>query len=390
MWRAVGLLLLTAAAAAAQDEALARLQVEAVKLRTAKITRDNFDEAIAPLRAAQRNWIESKLPKSRKEFLDRGERWDEDLAQDLKTAKIMPDDAPKKDDEVEGVGLGFVGMTVRRLAELPDMAFVTASATIPCGAEDSVYGYKFDASGWKRVIDAHSPEMGNVKLELSDPDGAGRRLLLVSSLSQQCASNWMALGYSVYQVDWQNGTAESVLSIKHGFWVDNERIYVLTPDELSVEFFDSSVSVDVHHRTKIQRYSFAPKVQRIDPVALQPQDFAEEWLTRPWSEMESRSAPETKELHESFGGGFVLGDYVEVTQCAPEQRVWLAGFDIDFIGDKQLSKPRRVYLQVRDLGDHRYRMESASSQRPASCKAEPGHPNENYPWLSEEEIRNLK
>ncbi len=85
-----------------------------------------------------------------------------------------------------------------------------------------------------------------------------------------------------------------------------------------------------------------------------------------------------------------MGDYVEVTQCAPTQPVWLAGFDIDFIGDKQLAEPRRVYLQVRDLGDHRYRMESATSGRPASCKAEPGNASDKYPWLSEEEIRKLK
>ena len=36
-------------------------------------------------------------------------------------------------------------------------------------------------------------------------------------------------------------------------------------------------------------------------MALQPQDFAEEWLTRPWSEMESRSDPATKALHEAVG-----------------------------------------------------------------------------------------
>jgi hypothetical protein len=124
--------------AAAQDEALTRLQVEAVKLRTAKITNDNFDEAMSPLRAAQQNWIESKLPKSRTEFLDRAQRLNEELERDLKAAKITPDDAPKKDGDPESAGLGYAGVSVQRQPELPDMAFVTASATIPCGAEDSV------------------------------------------------------------------------------------------------------------------------------------------------------------------------------------------------------------------------------------------------------------
>ena len=74
--------------------------------------------------------------------------------------------------------------------------------------------------------------------------------------------------------------------------------FVLKPDELIMEFLDASVDVTVHNRTQIHRYSFgAETVQRLDPVAFQPQDFAEEWLTRPWTEMQSRSEPETEEWH---------------------------------------------------------------------------------------------
>ena len=377
--------------AAGQNEALARLQAEVVKLRTAKITNDNFDEFIAPLRAAQLNWIESKMPKSRAEFLDRAGRLDEDLKRDLEAAKITPDDAPKKDDDQEGAGFGYVDVTVHRLPELPDMAFVTASASIPCGADDSVYAYKFDESGWRRVIDTHSQGMGDVGLKLSDPDTSGKRLLLTHWQSQQCTSSWMNLTYKVFRLDWDNGVAQRVLADDAGFWLDDRSpLFVLSPTGLTLEFEDSSVDGGVHHRTRIRRFTFTPTAQHIDPVALQPQDFAEEWLTQPWSEMESRSDPATKALHEAVGGGFVAGDYVELTQCAPDQPVWLAGFDLDFVGDKQLKEPRRVYLQIRDLGDRRYRMESATSLRPAACKAEPGNPSVKYPWLSEEEIRKLK
>ena len=111
---------------------------------------------------------------------------------------------------------------------------------------------------------------------------------------------------------------------------------------------------------------------------------------RLWTGILRGTRESTRALHDAFGGGFVMGEYAEMTQYSPAQPVWLAGFDIDFIGDKQLSEPRRVYLQVRDLGEHHYRMESASSDRPASCKAEPGNPSDKYPWLSDEEIRKLK
>ena len=199
-----------------QDRQAGGLSYEAVKLRTAKVTGENFDQSMAPLRAALRDWIESKLPKSRKEFLDRGQRFDEELERDLKAAKITPDYAPKKDDDPEGAGFGYASVMVHRLPELPDMAFVTASATIPCGAEDSIYAYKFDASGWRRVIVAHSEGMGDTQLELSEPDSSGQRLVLTRWQSQQCTSSFMVMAYKVFRLDWDNGVARPVLDEKHG------------------------------------------------------------------------------------------------------------------------------------------------------------------------------
>ena len=102
---------------------------------------------MVPFAGRATDWIESKLPKNRMEFLDRGQRFDEELERDLNAARIALDDAPEKDDHPEGPGFGYVSVKVQRLPGLPDMAFVTASATIPSGAEDSVYAYKFDASG---------------------------------------------------------------------------------------------------------------------------------------------------------------------------------------------------------------------------------------------------
>ena len=67
-----------------------------------------------------------------------------------------------------------------------------------------------------------------------------------------------------------------------------EQPFVLKPDELIIELKDHSIDIGIHNRTEILRYSFADGVHRVDPVALQPQDFAEEWLAQPWSEMESQ------------------------------------------------------------------------------------------------------
>ena len=175
--------------AAGQNEALARLQAGGCqKLRTAKITNDNFDEFIAPLRAAQLNWIESKMPKSRAEFFwTAPDVWTRIWKRDLEAAKITPDDAPKR-MTIKRAQVRYVDVTVHRLPELPARALVTASASSPCGADDSVEAYKVDDSGWRRVIDTHSQGMGDVGLKLSDPM-SGQRLVLTHWQSQQCTSS---------------------------------------------------------------------------------------------------------------------------------------------------------------------------------------------------------
>jgi hypothetical protein len=58
---------------------------------------------------------------------------------------------------------------------------------------------------------------------------------------------------------------------------------------------------------------------KIDPVALQTQDFVDEWLTRPWAETESRSAvsglDKTEKVARVSGGDFVAGELRFVQQC---------------------------------------------------------------------------
>jgi hypothetical protein len=362
-----------------------------VKIRAAakKIDRDNYEASIVPFHNALRGWIESRLPKSLTDFVSQGDKLSPALAADLAKANLAIDTAPPKEDGPEGIGFGYAALEFIRFPELPDMVFLNASASIPCGADEAIYAYKFDAARWKRVLDVRRKAMGNAKLKLSEPNASGRRLVLVNWTSQQCWSSWMTTYHTVYRLDWENGIADQLLSETNGFYFNDEGpLFALSPSGLSVEYSSHSVDSSVHHRTVLRRFEFAPAVHRVDPIALQPQDFVEEWLTAPWSEVQSSSLPAVASWHPKIGGGFVLGDYTEVTQCAPSR--WLVGIDISHLHDKDLAKPESVFFQLRDLGNHRYRMESITSKRPASCTAEPGKPSEKYPRLSESELRNLR
>jgi len=68
------------------------------------------------------------------------------------------------------------------------------------------------------LIEEH-PEhgYGGTEIELSPPEVQGRRLLLIRRYSQQCASTWMGMTYSVYRLPFITGPADRLLSLQHGF-----------------------------------------------------------------------------------------------------------------------------------------------------------------------------
>jgi hypothetical protein len=201
----------------------------------------------------------------------------------------------------------------------------------------------------------------------------------------------MGMTYSVYRLGYLQGVPEDLLSADHGFWLGNDGPeFVLKPEEVIVEFLDRSVDAAVHNRTQIHRYTFAHGVRRLDPVALQPQDFAEEWLTQPWSEMQSASAPKTQAWHARLHNDeYVAGEYSEVVPCMTNPGRWLIALDIEHLGDRELPKPLTTYLVVRELGNYRYEMEDVSESRPQAC---PGSrfASDKHPWLSADELKALR
>jgi hypothetical protein len=76
----------------------------------------------------------------------------------------------------------------------------------------------------------------------------------------------------------------------HGYVLDEDLEMKLTPQDLLVELRAQAIFPG-NRRTYVLHYSMGPEsAERIDPVALQPQDFVHEWLLRPWEELQSRSS----------------------------------------------------------------------------------------------------
>ncbi len=394
--RALVIALWIAAALLAQDHPPPfRLVREAAALKAYPEDQRDSAQFAAQLRAvhlALRDWIESRLPQTAASMGDL-----KDLEAALKAEAAEALGAPS-DDSVPG----YVQLEFRRLPELYDTLFVVAGASVDCGDDEAVYMYYFNAQGRTRVFEdrpGNNLWYTNAALELSEPDSQGQRLLVTHYVTTQCASTWMDTAYSAYRLSGRNDAAERLLSGHHSFWLGNDGPeFVLSPAGLTIEFLDASLDAGIHNRTQVHRYSFSGGVQRLDPVAFQPQDFVEEWLTRPWSEMQSRSAPGTAEEHERLysdsPSAVMSADYQDVLPCAAEPDHWLIGLEFERIGEKTLEPPADVWFLVRDLGDFHYRMEFAGASRPPGCPGRgpygPLNASDKHPWLSAAGLKALK
>lgn len=393
--------MLAACALLGQDAAFDRLKGEAARMRALSSgmdTREFHAGALAPLHLALRDWIESQLPQKAGTAAGEFRSLEAALRGKLRDARLSePDTSASAMAGPEGPGTGYVSLELKQLPEVPDALFAIASVTVECGDDEAVYLYHFGADGRTRVLEGHpGSETGyfeGAQIELYGPDDHGRRLLVTHYTSTQCGSVWMGAAYSVYRLDVQRGASELLLADEVVFRLDFGLEFVPKPEEPIIEAMGFGVDPANHMvRRTIYRYGFSQGVQRLDPVALQPQDFAEEWLTRPWSEMQSRSAGDTRDWHERLHSDSIGAHYSAVVQCSARSGRWLIGLDIDQIGEKGLPDVLRTWFLVRDLGNYRYNMETVGASRPAGC---PGaglksDAIDKHPRLSREQLRALQ
>lgn len=408
--------LLVVCSAFAQDSALERLKQELKVAREQDIADDrkarNENEKtgvwpdeekgrkaarIARVHSALLAWIESQLPKGPSASAIKSSDWEQAIQKQLVAAGIAEKETPASADAdppdiMEEPGFGYAKVSLEWKSELPEMLFIKAGVGVRCGEDQAVYGYRFDANGWARVISDH-PETdwgtGAAPIEVSDADSLGGRLLLIDRGTVQCASTWMGMRYSVFRIS--KDLTTPILSGEHGFWMGNDDdglIFALKPDELIVELLDQSIDTLIHNRTQIHRFSFVDGEKRIEPVALQPQDFVEEWLTQPWSEVGALSSPNTQKWHAKLTSGSGVGKYSNVVVCAAKPDRWSIGFEAAAESASPPSEPSQVYFMVRELGNYRFEMEAVSDSPFKECPGE-GQPSEDHPWLSREQLKAL-
>ncbi len=263
--------------------------------------------------------------------------------------------------------------------EDPTKVAVTVGVAIPCGSSDTVYIYDYSQGAPRLILESHGireHDESVLGIHFSKRDASGNQSILILRDSVQCDSTWSLLSYDLFRLP----SGRKILAGEHSFWWGGgEPVQVrLSASELLMEIRDRSIDGDIHSRAHILHLDTSgEEVRRLNPVALKPQDFVDEWLIAPWTEMESRSAPDTslKQWHDFLHGDFVSGEFQLVQKCEKSD-LWQIGVELYWAGGKQLPEPLSPFFLVEDLGNHSYRVSSISLAR------QPGCPGDSQPDLS--------
>jgi hypothetical protein len=239
---------------------------------------------------------------------------------------------------------------------------------VPCGFDRSIYLYEWRENRWNRRFAletrdyrraAYSPQEV-VELRLSPADARGSRLILTTGWPPACMSVWHTLFIRLFRVD----TTQTLLLAQTppaNLGEDPAYSARLEPAGALVEFAGSSIDADILIRKHVLHYEVdRDKVRRIEPIALSPQDFVDEWLTRPWSEMAAWSDPQLASWHKKLHKDFVSGEYNAAQRCArPGQ--WQVSIDFD----GQVS-----YFSLIERGNYRFRMLGISDGPQPDCSGQ--------------------
>jgi hypothetical protein len=151
-----------------------------------------------------------------------------------------------------------------------------------------------------------------------------------------------------------------------GYICNDEAPYLrkISADGFQIQFSISSVDEGWLSSSSVMTYKVSEdEVVRVEPVALNPVNFVDEWIRRSWQEAQGWSAPDKlaalQRRHSILQKGG-MGDFVSFRSCSIAS-LSEVGFAESF-GDGP-----KVFFLVRELGN-RYTMMQVSDHATATCR----------------------
>ena len=303
------------------EQALAKLTAALKTVRATKPINTDRDAGpeLTPVKQALREWVETQLPPPSKpgriegtlDVPDSGslKQLAAQLTEKLDKASLTCGDLESPSYRCKGVDdffeteRGYVGPV--QLGTLysgsTQFLLLITGVGVQCGQDESVYIYQPEANRWKLVVESEQDDyrrgvysVQNVtEVALSDSSAESNKaapLPLVATLGfgPWCSSTWSSLTTRVWRISTATTSPKPLLDRTDGLWWGNGDFgnAELSESDFLVQRVDASMDAGVHHRMHVLHYRVGPDDQltRIDPLALRPMDFVDEWLTSGWDE----------------------------------------------------------------------------------------------------------
>lgn len=328
---------------------------------------------------ALRDWVESRLAT----LTQRGDvaEFERQLNSELRDAGAFCGEATAQPCP-EWTGPGFLGHLKLRRSGV--FLIVQTAVGIECGDDESAYVYGWSGEGWRRVWETeqntytekgYQPQTIHSVL-ISPYNKANDYLVLTLGSESWCSSTWHRVYYRAF---WLGPDLLGAPLLEGAEWanVSNDPPIQgsVTPNEVLVQFAVRSIDVAVLARTAVRHYRIiGNEIKRIDPFALRPRDFVDEWLVHEWKDSaiwsESANRPLMRDSHRRLHKDVVQGEFIYPTMHCKTPDLWQVGVDFSDPPPPIGAPPKGTYFLVRWRPPYQFTMVQVGDRPWPACVEE--------------------
>jgi hypothetical protein len=326
-----------------------------------------------------RDWVESRL-RALPESGDEG-ALERKLNAELREAKLFCS-AGTQDQQPcpDGTLLGFLSdLQFRRSGSF---LILQTSVGIECGADESAYLYSWSGEGWRRVWQTeqntytkavYKPQTIHSIL-ISPYSRTNDYMVLTLGSESWCSSSLHDVYYRAFRL---GPDPEARPLVEGAEWA---RIGIDPPIHGSVTVNDVLVEFNLvgglDDYMAVRHYKIDhEQVKRVDPFALSPRDFVNEWLVHDWTEMalwsESAKRRSMRDWHEKLHNESISGIFLYPTMhCPSTPDLWQVGVEFSTPPTPIGAELKGTYFLVRWRPPYTFRMFQVSDRESAACTEE--------------------
>jgi len=278
---------------------------------------------------------------------------------------------------------GYLGDVAMSLANAGRYLVVKTDVGVRCGFDESAYVYERRGAQWQLLLASEQDRYGEkeyspqnfLAIDVSPVTASGPArppLILTLGLSPWCSSNWQVLYARLWRASPSNPTPAPLLDTTDTLYLDDDSVTGsrVTDNDVLFEYHGNSVDDTELVRPHVMHYRVlgGDRLSRVPPVALNPSDFVDEWLTRPWTESGQWSDAGVltawyRVLHKR--SGLTMGEFDgDTTRCRNDSTLWQVGLRI---ADAKTDLDPPLHFLVRWLPPYRFAITGISRQPYRGC-----------------------